>query len=351
MAEIAIIVGLLTAMVLLLSSMVLLARHWLAPSGTAEIALNGQRTLRVTEGQKLLGVLAYNDVLLPAACGGRGSCGQCRVIVVDGGGEILPTERSLISRREAANGARLACMVTVRGKLSVRVPDELLEARRLQGRVRSNHNVSTYMKELVLELPEDGGFAHEAGDYVLVEAPPGKTHFSMFAIPAAYIETWRRDDLFDLAVERNIAEQRAYSIANAPQEQGIIRLVVRIALPPASAAAGTPPGLVSSYLFGLSTGDTVTLSGPFGKFHARESDAEMVLIGGGAGIAPLRAILNDQLLGRDGKRRISLWYGARDKNDICFADEFGRLTKQHDNFSWHVALSDRNADPDWSGSR
>lgn len=351
MGETVIIVGISTTIVLLLSSIVLLARHFLVPSGTAEITLNGQRSLQVARGEKLLDALAYNNVLLPAACGGRGSCGQCRVTVIAGGGEILPTERNLISRREAASGTRLACMVNVRDNLAIRVADELLEARQSLGRVRSNHNVSTYLKEIVLELPEGKGLGHEAGDYVLIEAPPGKTRFADFAIPEEYREVWQRDGLFALEAEREVAEKRAYSIASAPQEAGTIRLIVRIALPPANASARTPPGLVSSFLFSLAAGDTVEMSGPFGEFHARDSAAEMVLIGGGAGIAPLRAILQDQLVGQKTARRISLWYGARDKADICLADEFEALAREYENFSWHVALSDRKADPGWSGPR
>lgn len=351
MTETLIIVAISTLMVLALSSLVLLARYWLAPSGNADITLNGKQIVTVPQGEKLLRALAINNVLLPAACGGRGSCGQCRVIVTQGGGEILPTERSLITRREAANGARLACMVTVRGELAVRVPDDLLDARRVECRVRSNHNVTTYLKEVVLELPDAVEFDYEAGDYVLVDAPAGRSCFSDFAIPDTYRIAWERAGLFQLEVERHTTEQRAYSIANAPHESRLIRLVVRIATPPASAPAGTPPGRVSSFIFGLVAGDAVSISGPFGEFHARDSNLEMVLIGGGAGIAPLRAILQDQLEGKRTGRRISLWYGCRDSNDICFADELDALAAEYSNFSWHVALSDRSADPDWNGRR
>jgi Na+-transporting NADH:ubiquinone oxidoreductase subunit F len=351
MSEGVIIVAISTVMVLLLSCLVLAARRWLAPVGSAEITLNGRQRMTVARGDKLLWALAANDVLLPAACGGRGSCGQCRVTVVSGGGEILPTERTLIKRRDAAAGVRLACLLTVRRDLAIRVPDSLLAVRRFTCAVRSNTNVTTYLKELVLELPDGLDLPFEAGDYVVLEAPPGRSRFADFDIPETYREAWRQSGLFDLEAERRVREVRAYSIASPPLEKGVLRLVVRIATPPAGAPAGTPPGCVSSFIFGLRPGDTVALSGPFGEFHARDTDAEMILIGGGAGIAPLRAILLDQLIGKRSQRRISLWYGARDRSEICFAGEFQALADRHDNFTWHAALSNSDADADWSGPR
>lgn len=350
MAETVIIVGMSTVLVVLLSAAVLLARYYLLPTGTAAIRLNGTQVLDANEGETLLRTLATSNILLPAACGGRGSCGQCRVTVVSGGGDILPTERSLINRRDASNGVRLACMLTIRGNLEVRIPDDLLVAERITCRVISNENVTTYLKELVLELPGGRDMRFDAGQYVLLEAPPGRTRFADFAIPETFRSAWQRDHLFDLEVERLESTQRAYSIASPPQERGTLRLVVRIATPPPGHPQ-VPPGLVSSYLFGLTAGDAVAVAGPFGEFGARDSDAEMILIGGGAGIAPLRAIVHDQLESRGTKRRMSLWYGARNRNEICFADEFDALAARHENFSWHVALSDRNADPSWDGPR
>lgn len=351
MSEIVIIITISTGIVLLLSCIVLAARRWLVPGGVAEVTVNGQHSYTVSRGEKLLAALASNDILLPAACGGRGSCGQCRVTVLSGGGQILATERSLISRREAAAGERLACMVAVRDDLTIRVPDSLLEVRRLHATVRSNTRITTYLTEVVLEMPAGEKLDFEAGDYVVVEAPPGESRFADFSLPDTTRDEWLQGGLLALSVTREATESRAYSLANPPYEEDIATLVVRIATPPASAPPGTPPGKVSSFLFGLAAGDRVAISGPFGEFHARSGDAEMVLIGGGAGIAPLRAILLDQLVGKQTERRISFWYGARNAREICYADEFDELAARFPNFTWHAALSDRAEEPDWTGLR
>ncbi len=340
-----------TGIVLLLSCIVLVARRWLVPGGVAEIMVNGQHSFTASRGDKLLSALAGNEILLPAACGGRGSCGQCRVTVLTGGGQILATERSLISRREAAAGQRLACMVAVRDDLTIRVPESLLEVRRLHTTVRSNTRITTYLTEVILELPAGEALDFEAGDYIVVEAPPGESRLEDFSLPSPVRDEWQQSGLMELSVTREETESRAYSLANPPYEDGTATLVVRIATPPASAPPGTPPGRVSSYLFGLDTGDNVMISGPFGEFHARPGDAEMVLIGGGAGIAPLRAILLDQLVGQRTERRISFWYGARNIREICYADEFDDLAARFPNFTWHAALSDRGETPGWTGLR
>jgi Na+-transporting NADH:ubiquinone oxidoreductase subunit F len=339
-----------SAVILSLSLLVLAARQWLVPAGTASVLVNGRKTLQVSCGDKLLWALAANGVQLPAACGGRGSCGQCRLIVASGGGPMLPTERNHLSRRDAAAGARLACMVTVRRDLEVRVPDSALESRRWAGTVRSSRSITTYLREIVIALPEGESMTSEAGDYVTVEAPPGTTRFDSFDLPPGVREAWSHAGLTGLSVTRAEPTVRAYSMANPPQQSDIVTLVVRIATPPAS-APHAPPGKVSSWMFGLRPGDAIALAGPFGEFHARESDSEMVLIGGGAGIAPLRAIILDQLAGRRTARRISFWYGARNEEELCYREEFDGLAERFDNFSWHVALSDRTVDPGWSGYR
>lgn len=351
MVEAAFIAVISTLSVMLLSGLVLASRHWLVPGGTVDLTVNGRQHLAAARGDKLLNALAANDVLLAAACGGRGTCGQCRVTVVAGGGPILPIERSLITRGEAAAGERLACQVPLHENLSIRLPDSILDARRLTCRVLSNRNVTTYLKELVLGMPEDADFSFEAGDYILLEAPAGRSRFVDFAIEEPYRDAWQQSGMFDCEVERRQNESRAYSLAGPPQETGTLRLVVRIAMPPPGSPRGTPPGMVSSYIFGLGEGDAVTISGPFGEFHARDTDNEMLLIGGGAGIAPLRSILLDQLRGRQSARRISLWYGARNRDEICFAGEFEALAAAHDNFTWQVALSDPGVDEDWDGPR
>ncbi len=338
-------------LVLLLSGVVLLARHWLMPGGHATITINGRRHLEATLGERLLWVLAEHDVLLPAACGGRGSCGQCHLKVTAGGGSILPVESALISRHDAAQGERLACMVTVQRDLSIAVPDTILEAKECVVSVASNVSITTFLKELTLQLPTGTEFDYEAGDYVLIDAPPGTSDFSTFEIAEPYHAAWTRQDLWRLSVTRRQHEVRAYSIANAPRPDGVLQLVVRIALPPPRAGRRVPPGQVSSYLFGLAAGSEVTIRGPFGGFHARDTAAEMVFIGGGAGIAPLRAMILDQLQTRASTRRISLWYGARDMHEICYADEFDALARKHENFSWCTALSDAHLPSTWKGHR
>jgi Na+-transporting NADH:ubiquinone oxidoreductase subunit F len=349
MQEVVVAVSVCTGIVVALSCLVLVARQRLVPAGDAEVTINQRRRISAARGDKLLWALAAHGVLLPSACGGRGSCGQCRLRVLSGGGRILPTEAAHISKRDAAAGERLACMVTIRGNLSIRVPDGALAARRRTCTVQSNRHIATYLKELVLVLPEGDPMAFQAGDYIQIEAPPGRSRFADFEMDAACREAWQRRGLLDLVASRDTTELRAYSMANPPGEQGIVMLVVRIATPPPGSAAGTPPGKVSSYVFGLKAGDEVKLTGPFGAFHVRDSDAEMILIGGGAGIAPLRAMIFDQLLQKHTQRKMSFWYGARSAAEICYRGEFDALSERFVNFSWQVALSDPGADTGWGG--
>ncbi|MGE0621726.1 MAG: NADH:ubiquinone reductase (Na(+)-transporting) subunit F [Pseudomonadales bacterium] len=342
--------GLFTLLVAALSAAVLVIRRRLTLREPVTITVNGQRDVATTSGDSLLATLAEAGIHLPAACGGRGTCGQCRVQVTRGGGRLLPTEMQHVNRRDAAAGYRLACMLRVREDLAVQVPADVLEAGRWRCRVVSNRNLSTYLTELSLALPDGERFAFEAGDYVLVEAPAGTIRFADFDIDPAYRAEWDRLGLSRHSVTVTEPTTRAYSLANAPADEDVIQLVVRIALPPVTAPPDTPPGKVSSFIFGLKAGDEVTVSGPFGEFHARETDREMILIGGGAGIAPLRAIVRDQLVGRASRRRISLWYGCRNELELVYADEFRALESRHDNFSYHVSLSDPGPASTWDGA-
>lgn len=338
-----------TIIVALLAMAVLIVRTHLTAREHVTIAVNGRRTLDAISGDTLLNTLRDHGIELPAACGGRGACGQCRVAVQNHPGELLPTEMNHINRYDAASGVRLACMVKVRDDMDLRVPQDILDAQRCVCRVHSNHNVSTYLKSLVLELPESTTFEFEAGDYVLIEAPPGRVAFADFQIDAEYRSAWETEHLLDLAVTVTEPTVRAYSLGNPPLEKGRLMLVMRIALPPPGADIDVPPGLVSSYLFSLRAGDTVQITGPFGEFHALDSEREMIFVGGGAGIAPMRSIILDQLLGRHTKRKISFWYGSRNYRELCFFEEFNQLAAEHDNFTYHVALSGPDADSDWSG--
>jgi Na+-transporting NADH:ubiquinone oxidoreductase subunit F len=347
MLQTVVAISVFTGIVVMLSALVLLVRRRLLPRHDVSIQLNRDRQIQVPAGEKLLWGLAASGILLPAACGGRGSCGQCRVRVTEGAPPLLPTEASHIGAGDAALGMRLACMVTVREPLAVELPPELLEAREWQCRVVSNRNLTPFLKEVVLALPEGEALDYDAGDYVLLEAPAGEVRYSDIEVAPAYADDWKR--LQELSVRLPEPTRRAYSLASHPGEAGVLKLVVRIALPPPKAPADTPPGKVSSYIFSLGPKDRVTVSGPFGTFHARSTNREMVLIGGGAGIAPMRSMILDQLVNRGTTRRISFWYGARNLKELCFRDEFEALSREHDNFSYRVALSDPDPADAWSG--
>jgi Na+-transporting NADH:ubiquinone oxidoreductase subunit F len=338
-----------TSVVVILAVVVLAVRRLLTLREDVVIDVNGLRQIQTRTGDTLLDTLRESGVELPATCGGRGACGKCRV-VVSGAGALLPTEANHINRRDAGKGTRLACMVKVRNDLHVQVPPGVLQARRYTVRVHSNHNISTYLKELVLELADPSQFQFQAGDYVLLEAPPCSIEFSSFEIDAEYQSEWRRQQLDALVCEIRDKQVRAYSLADAPRSNRFLALVVRIALPPIGSPADIPPGLVSSYVFSLHSGDEVAMRGPFGEFHAEATENEMICIGGGAGIAPLRSIILDQLKNKRTNRTISLWYGVRSFSELCFDREFDALANEYPNFSYHGALSEPTQGDPWAGS-
>ncbi len=337
-----------TGVVLALVTIILGARNLLVPSGEISIHINQERDLASRAGQKLLHALAEAGIFVPSACGGGGTCGQCRVKVLSGGGRLLPTEASLINRREAAAGFRLACQLALKEAIAIELPRELFGIRQWQCRVRSNRSVSTFIKELVLELPAGEAVAFRAGGYVQIQCPPYQLKFSDFDIPEHLRGDWDRYDLWRLTAGTKHRVTRAYSMANYPGEQGIIMLNVRIATPPPDHPE-VPPGIMSSYIFGLTPGDQVTIYGPFGEFFAKETDAEMIFVGGGAGMAPMRSHIFDQLKRLDTKRRMSFWYGARSRREIFYQDDFDALARAHDNFTWHIALSDPQPGDHWQG--
>jgi len=350
MLEITLGVTLFTAIVLALVGIILLARTRLVPSGNVTINLNEERDIRTPAGMKLNAALASANILVSTACGGGGTCGQCRVKILSGGGEILPTERSLINRREAAEGARLSCQVVVKQDMKVRLPPEIFGVKKLRCTVRSNRSVSTYIKELVLEIPAGENIDFRAGGYIQMECPPHRVRLADFDIPAEFRDEWDRHNLWRFVSEVSQPVTRAYSMANYPGEQGIIMLNVRIATPPPT-APDAPPGIMSSYIFSLRPGDTVTVSGPYGEFFARDTDAEMVFIGGGAGMAPMRAHILDQLKRVGTRRKLSFWYGARSRREIFYQEHFDRLQDEHPNFEWYVGLSDPQPADQWEGYR
>lgn len=340
---------LFVGVIMVLVCVILLARRWLMPSGLASVVVNDERTLRIRRGAMLLGALADNGLHLPSACGGRGTCGQCRVAVLEGGGPLLPVEATHISRRESAAGDHLACQVMVLEDMKVRVPEAVFGVKTWRCKVRSNHNVSTFIKEVVLDLPPGEPMDFRAGSYVMVQCPPHHVRFADFDIDAQYRPDWQALGLFELESDVREGVARAYSMANYPGEPGIIMLDVRIATPPPRSPAGTPPGRMSSFMFSLEPGDEVSVSGPYGTFLAKDTEAEMVFIGGGAGMAPMRSHIFDQLERIHTQRKISFWYGARSVRELFYVEQFEALAAAHDNFEWHVALSEPLPETDWQG--
>ena len=351
MFEIFLGVATFTLVVLLLVAVILIARARLVQSGDVTISINNdpEKAIVVAAGGKLLNALSSEKVFVSSACGGGGTCGQCVVKILEGGGTILPTELTHISKREAREGTRLSCQVAVKEDMKIEIPAEVFGIRKWTCKVRSNHDVATFIKELVLELPADEDLNFRAGGFIQIECPPHQLSYADFDIEPQYKPEWDKHNLwrFHSKVEAEVV--RAYSMANCPEEKGIIMLNVRIATPPPRAPEGTPPGAMSSYIYSLKPGDEVTISGPFGEFFAKETQSEMVFVGGGAGMAPMRAHLFDQLERLQSKRKISFWYGARSVCEMFYTEDFDRLAHEHENFAWHVALSDPLPDDDWSG--
>ena len=348
MLEVMLGVGFFTGIVLVLVSVILLARSKLVPQGNVTIDINGEKQLSVPTGGKLLGTLAENGLFVPSACGGGGTCAQCRVKIFEGGGAILPTEEGHINKREAREGDRLSCQVTVKQDMKIQVPEEVFGVRKWECTVKSNHNVATFIKELVLELPEGENVDFRAGGYIQIEAPPYEVHFKDFEIEERFHPDWDKFNVWQYKSKVNESVMRAYSMANYPDERGIIMLNVRIALPPPR-QPDLPPGKMSSYIFGLKPGDNITISGPFGEFFARDTDKEMIFVGGGAGMAPMRSHIFDQLRRIKTKRKMSFWYGARSKNEMFYVEDFNMLAEENDNFEWHVALSEPLPEDNWDG--
>jgi Na+-transporting NADH:ubiquinone oxidoreductase subunit F len=341
-------VFLFTTIVMSLVFIILAARSRLVATGQVNILINDERTIQAPVGAKLLAALAEAKLFVASACGGGGTCGQCRVKIQEGGGVILPTETSLINKREAAAGERLSCQVAVKQDMRIEVPREVFGVKRWSCRVRSNRSVATYIKELVLELPEGEDLNFRAGGYIQIEAPPHRLKYADFEIPDKFREDWERFELFGLESVVEDTVMRAYSMANYPEEKGIVMLNVRVATPPPR-IQGVPPGIMSSYIFNLKEGDYVTISGPYGEFFAKHTKAEMLFIGGGAGMAPMRAHIFDQLKRLGSDRKMSFWYGARSRREMFYHEEFEALAARHENFSWHVALSDPLPEDEWQG--
>ena len=344
-------VAMFTFVIVSLVGLLMVARRQLVATGDVTITVNGDpdKALHTAAGGTLLGTLAENRIFIPSACGGKGSCGVCTVKVLDGGGVILPTERSHVSRGEARDGVRLSCQVKVKQDMDIEIPAEVFDVREWRCKVRSNHNVATFIKELVLELPEGEAVPFRAGGYIQIEAPAGAYDYQDYDVDDEYRDDWDKFNLWRYTAVLDEPVTRAYSMANFPEEKGIIMLNIRIASPPPRAPEGTPPGKMTSYLFSLKPGDDVTISGPFGEFFAKETPAEMIFVGGGAGMAPMRSHIFDQFRRLKTDRKVSFWYGARSLREAFYLDDFDTLAAENDNFEWHLALSEPLPEDDWTG--
>jgi Na+-transporting NADH:ubiquinone oxidoreductase subunit F len=343
-------VAMFTLIVVLLVVIILFAKSQLVPSGNVKISINEnpENELTVPIGGKLLNALADQKVYLPSACGGGGTCGECKCVVTDGGGDVLPTETSMLNRKQIRNNYRLSCQVPVKSDMKIEVPAEVFDIRKWECTVRSNYNVATFIKELVLELPEGENVDFKAGGYIQIEAPIHTVKYTDFDIEEEYRGDWDKFNLWQFVSKVDEPVLRAYSMASYPEEKGIIMLNVRIASPPPR-TPDVPPGQMSSFIFNLKPGDKVIISGPYGEFFAKKTEAEMVFVGGGAGMAPMRSHIFDQLKRLDSKRKISFWYGARSKRESFYDDEFDKLAEDHDNFEWHLALSEPQPEDNWEG--
>jgi Na+-transporting NADH:ubiquinone oxidoreductase subunit F len=343
-------VTMFTAIILLLVLLILVARSRLVNSGAINIEINGdpEKAIEIAAGGKLLNALADQKIFLSSACGGGGTCGQCLVKVNEGGGDILPTELSHISKREAREGMRLSCQLTCKSNMKIEVPEEIFGVRKWECTVRSNHNVATFIKELVLELPPGEDVPFRAGGFIQIECPPHTADYKNFDIEEEYRDAWDQFKVWDnvSVVKEDVI--RAYSMANYPEEKGIIMLNVRIASPPPG-AKDIPPGKMSSYIFGLKPGDKVTISGPFGEFFARETKNEMVFVGGGAGMAPMRSHIFDQFRRIKTDRKVTFWYGARSKREMFYVEDFDEIQAENENFKWYPALSEPLDSDNWTG--
>ncbi|MCL2021455.1 MAG: NADH:ubiquinone reductase (Na(+)-transporting) subunit F [Betaproteobacteria bacterium] len=347
--EIFLAIGMFTAVVLTLALIIIAARALLVNSGDVNIAINGERNIAVPAGGKLMQTLAAYNLFLPSACGGGGTCAQCKCQVFAGGGDMLPTEAVHFTRREAAEGWRLSCQVPVKQAMTIHVPEEVFGVKKWECTVESNLNVATFIRELTLRLPEGEDVHFRAGGYVQLECPPHTLSYKDFAIEPEYRDEWDKYDMWRYVSKVDEPVARAYSMANYPEEKGVIKFNIRVASPPPG-RDDIAPGKMSSYLFKLKPGDKIMAYGPFGEFFARETEAEMVFIGGGAGMAPMRSHIFDQLKRLKTKRRITFWYGARSLREAFYVDEFNQLQADNPNFTWNLALSDPLPEDKWTGA-
>jgi len=348
-------VGMFTGVVLILVAVILAARSRLVASGDVNININGARTITTEAGGKLLNVLADQGIFVSSACGGGGTCAQCRVKIHDGGGDILPTEQEHISRKEEKEGERLSCQVAVKQDMQIEVPPEVFSVRKMECEVVSNHNVATFIKEFIVKLPEGETLDFQSGGFIQIEVPPFECDFRDFDIEERFHSDWDHFKMWDLQTKNPETVVRAYSMGNHPAEGDIVMLNIRIAAPPFDRSIGgwakVNPGLASSYVFSLKPGDKVTISGPYGEFYVQETAREMCYIGGGAGMAPLRSHLFHLFHTQGTSRKVSYWYGARSSKELFYQDHFEDIEEKFPNFKFHVAMSEPLPEDNWTGHK
>lgn len=338
---------------LMLVFLLLYARSKLTQTGPVKITINGKDVIEVNAGSTLLQTLSENQIFLPSACGGGGTCAMCKCQVLDGGGEILQTEKGYFTRKEQQQKWRLGCQVKVRQDMDIKIPEEIFGIRKWECEVVSNHNVATFIKEFVVKLPEGEILDFQSGGYIQIDVPPCEVDFKEFEVEEKFREDWDKFKMWDLKMKNTEPIFRAYSMANHPAEGNIIMLNIRIATPPWDKKSNNwmkvNPGICSSYVFARKSGDKVTISGPYGEFHIKPTNREMVYIGGGAGMAPLRSHIFHLFHTDKTNRKVSYWYGARSKREIFYEEDFRNIEKDFDNFNFNIALSEPMKEDNWTG--
>lgn len=342
------------AVVLLLVAILLFAKTKLSPSGPVKVRINDEKEIEVSSGSTLLSTLASEKLFLPSACGGQGTCGMCKCQVLKGGGSILPTEVGFFNRKQILDNWRLGCQIKVRENMEIRIPPEVFGIKKWECTVVSNRNVATFIKEFILKLPEGEFLKFKSGGYIQIDVPPCEVDFSKdIFVEEEYRDEWDRLNLWSLKMKNTEPIFRAYSMANHPAEGNIIMLNVRIATPPFDRKTGgftkVNPGICSSYIFSRKPGDKVTVSGPYGEFHIKDTNREMMFIGGGAGMAPMRSHIFDQFLTKKTTRKATFWYGGRSLRELFYIEDFKKIEQQFPNFKFYVALSEPKPEDNWTG--
>ncbi|MBN2637729.1 MAG: NADH:ubiquinone reductase (Na(+)-transporting) subunit F [Bacteroidales bacterium] len=346
-------IGVFLLIVMLLVALLLFAKAKLTPKGNVKITVNGETEIEVNPGSTLLSTLSNEKVFLPSACGGGGTCGMCRVQVTDGGGTILPTEKGFFSRKEQQDNWRLGCQVKVREDMKIKVPAEIFGIKKWECEVVSNNNVATFIKEFVVKLPEGEHLDFRSGGYIQIDVPKTEVEFKDMDIDEEYRGDWDHFNMWDLKMKNPEPLFRAYSMANHPAEGNIIMLNIRIATPPwdrkKNGFMNVNPGVCSSYIFSRKPGDKVTISGPYGEFFIKDTKREMMFIGGGAGMAPMRSHIFHLFKTEHTDRKATFWYGGRSKKELFYVDQFEEIEKENENFDFHIALSEPLPEDKWDG--